>query len=64
MSPSLLSANFAYVDVVYSMLDNVHVAYVNSGSITSGGVRPAVSLKPTTKIISGNGTRENPYTVE
>ena len=64
MSPSLLSANFSYIDVVYSMLDNVHAAYISSGSITTGGVRPAVSLKPTTKILSGNGTRENPYTVE
>lgn len=64
MSPSLLSANYAYMDVVYSMLDNVHVGYTTAGAITTGGVRPSISLNNSTKIVSGNGTRENPYIVE
>ena len=64
MSPSLLSANYAYIDVAYSILDNVHAGYTTTSSITTGGVRPSISLKPGTKIVSGNGTRNNPYIVE
>ena len=62
MSPSLLSANFAYIDVVYSMLDNVRTDYINS-SVKAGCVRPAISLKASTIIIGGNGTRLDPYVV-
>ena len=64
MSPSLLSANYAYIDVAYSILDNVHAGYNTTSSITTGGVRPSISLKSGTIILSGNGTKTNPYTVE
>ena len=61
MSPSLQSANYMYVGVVHSMTDNVHTAY-NGGS--SGGVRPAVVLKKIVKIKDGDGTKNNPFTIE
>ena len=65
MSPSLLSANFAYLDVVYSILDNVHAGYTtSSSSLTAGGVRPAISLKKGTVILSGMGTADDPFIVE
>jgi len=65
MSPSLLSANYAYVDVVYSILDNVNVSYTtSSASLTSGGVRPAIVLKNGTIILNGNGSRDNPFIIQ
>lgn len=65
MSPSLISSKYSYVGVIYSMLDNIHTAYVtSSSSLTAGGVRPSISLKHSVKIISGTGSINNPFTVE
>ena len=61
MSPSLQSANYMYVGVVHIMTDNVHTGYVTG---SSGGVRPAVSLNNKVIIKDGDGTKENPFTVE
>ena len=64
MSPSVLSANYAYVDVLYSILDNVRPDYISSSAITAGGVRPVISIVYGTKVKNGNGTRENPYVID
>ena len=36
----------------------------NSGMSNSYGIRPAINLKPTVKIIGGSGTSNNPYRLE
>ena len=54
----------ANVDVAYSMLDNVHTGYVTTSSgISSGGVRPSISLNKDVVIVSGSGTKNDPYRV-
>ncbi len=64
MSPSLLSANFAYVDVLYSMIDNVRTDYISSSStLTAGGVRPVISLTNEAIVEGGTGTKNNPYII-
>ncbi len=64
MSPSLVSANYAYMDVAYSILDNVHAGYISSSAIMAGGVRPSVSLKHGVNISSGTGSTDDPYIVD
>ena len=65
MSPSVLSANFAYVDVLYSMIDNVQTAYTTSSStLTAGGVRPVISISKDVKIESGTGSKSNPLFIK
>ncbi len=64
MSPSRISANTIYIDVVYSMLDNVSATYVSSSSITAGGVRPVISLNANAVIASGKGTVSEPFIIE
>ncbi len=60
MTPSLQSANYMYIGVVYSIADNVTSVYVNGNS---GGVRPAVSLKSDVRVVDGDGTAEKPFEV-
>ena len=36
----------------------------NYGSLNSGGCRPSINLKPNVKIVSGDGTSDNPYRLE
>ena len=64
MSPSRISASTVYIDVAYSMLDNVHSGYVTSSAVVSGGVRPSIALKSGTKIGGGKGTTEEPFILE
>ena len=64
MSPALVSANYSYIIVAYSMLDNVQTAFTTStANMTSGCVKPSISLKPSIKIVSGTGSKEDPFTV-
>lgn len=60
LSPSYFNGSKALVFQVYAE------GYLNDYTVDfSYGIRPAVSLKAGTRIISGgNGTRENPYVVE
>ena len=58
-SPDNFNLNYAYEYYVYSS------GFLSSANVDDArGVRPVVSLKPGTKIKSGNGTSDEPYKVE
>ncbi|MBQ7104525.1 MAG: InlB B-repeat-containing protein [Bacilli bacterium] len=63
MSPGFVSATGVYNGVIHSTLDHVAVNYVGSSGV-AGGVRPSISLKSNIKIISGDGTSDNPFILE
>ena len=56
----------AYVDLapgVFCVSDDGYVRHDNSASFFKINVRPVVYLKPTVKIVSGVGTKENPFII-
>ena len=51
----------------YTYQDTTYYSKPNAVNINVSGstyIRPAISLKPGTKFISGTGTYENPYVIE
>ena len=59
LSPYYFSNNNANVGYVFTTGD-LNVSFV----VFASGVRPSVSLKPSTVLAGGDGTGNNPYTVE
>ena len=60
MSPFDFNGTYATVGVV-SSVSRLQRGYL---SLTDRGVRPVINLTPDVKIISGDGTKNNPYTIQ
>ena len=61
LSPSAWYSSSAHVFIVLGSNNPGYLSYFNTTN--SNGVRPAISLKSCVKYSSGDGTAENPYTI-
>ena len=69
ISPAYYIYAHAYLKAVFRSGEYIRVVYNNtylpgSSSSSSDGVRPAISLKPNTEYVDGDGSMASPYIVE
>ena len=64
LSPSLWGGRYASVFGVGGWSDPGYLFSLNNGVIYTSGVRPAISLKSCVKTSGGNGSANEPYTIE